>query len=155
MRIEVLLQHARGAERPYRSPQNTSCDAQAPDAGHAIAVLHHGRVLISLVLQKRRKISGAAANCKGSWRDPDWTRVQVSLPHRVRLGILRAHAHFFAPKNTYFPFEKVPLSPRFSGEHALRRDPNGEERGIACKLRKPPVAWKFDKYFSPNPGEGD
>jgi NADH-quinone oxidoreductase subunit I len=44
--------------------------------------------------------------------------------------------NFFAPKNTYFPFEKVPLSPRFSGEHALRRDPNGEERGIACKLRK-------------------
>ena len=63
--------------------------------------------------------------------------------------------NFFAPKNTYFPFEKVPLSPRFSCEHALRRDPNGEERGIACKLRKPPVAWKFDKYFSPNPGEGD
>ena len=44
--------------------------------------------------------------------------------------------YFFAPKNTYFPFEKGPLSPRFRGQHALRRDPNVEERGIACKLRK-------------------
>ena len=26
------------------------------------------------------------------------------------------------------------LSPRFRGEHALRRYPNGEERCIACKL---------------------
>jgi len=26
------------------------------------------------------------------------------------------------------------LSPRFKGEHALRRYPNGEERCIACKL---------------------
>ena len=33
-----------------------------------------------------------------------------------------------------YPFEKNPLSPRFRGEHALRRYPNGEERCIACKL---------------------
>ena len=32
------------------------------------------------------------------------------------------------------PYEKGPLSPRFRGEHALRRYPNGEERCIACKL---------------------
>ena len=30
--------------------------------------------------------------------------------------------------------KKGPLSPRFRGEHALRRYPNGEERCIACKL---------------------
>ena len=30
--------------------------------------------------------------------------------------------------------EKNPISPRFRGEHALRRYPNGEERCIACKL---------------------
>ena len=42
---------------------------------------------------------------------------------------------FFAPKKTLnYPFEKGPLSPRFRGEHALRRYPNGEERCIACKL---------------------
>src|SRR3954471_2871774 len=33
-----------------------------------------------------------------------------------------------------YPYEKGPLSPRFRGEHALRRYPNGEERYIACKL---------------------
>ena len=33
-----------------------------------------------------------------------------------------------------YPYEKAPLSPRFRGEHALRRYPNGEERCIACKL---------------------
>jgi NADH-quinone oxidoreductase subunit I len=30
--------------------------------------------------------------------------------------------------------EEPDLSPRFRGEHALRRYPNGEERCIACKL---------------------
>jgi NADH-quinone oxidoreductase subunit I len=33
-----------------------------------------------------------------------------------------------------YPYEKGTLSPRFRGEHALRRYPNGEERCIACKL---------------------
>jgi NADH-quinone oxidoreductase subunit I len=43
--------------------------------------------------------------------------------------------YFFKPKWTLnYPFEKGHLSPRFRGEHALRRYPNGEERCIACKL---------------------
>ena len=43
--------------------------------------------------------------------------------------------YFFSPKATInYPFEKGPVSPRFRGEHALRRYPNGEERCIACKL---------------------
>ena len=33
-----------------------------------------------------------------------------------------------------YPNEKGPLSPRFRGEHVLRRYPTGEERCIACKL---------------------
>ena len=42
---------------------------------------------------------------------------------------------FFMPRVTInYPYEKGPLSPRFRGEHALRRYPNGEERCIACKL---------------------
>ena len=41
----------------------------------------------------------------------------------------------FKPKKTInYPFEKGKISPRFRGEHALRRYPNGEERCIACKL---------------------
>jgi NADH-quinone oxidoreductase subunit I len=43
--------------------------------------------------------------------------------------------YFFAPKATLnYPHEKGPLSPRFRGEHALRRYANGEERCSACKL---------------------
>ena len=43
--------------------------------------------------------------------------------------------YFFKRKVTInYPYEKGPLSPRFRGEHALRRYPNGEERCIACKL---------------------
>jgi NADH-quinone oxidoreductase subunit I len=39
------------------------------------------------------------------------------------------------PKATVlYPNERNPQSPRFRGEHALRRYPNGEERCIACKL---------------------
>ena len=41
---------------------------------------------------------------------------------------------FKAKKTINYPFEKGKLSPRFRGEHALRRYPNGEERCIACKL---------------------
>lgn len=43
--------------------------------------------------------------------------------------------YFFKAKATInYPFEKGSVSPRFRGEHALRRYPNGEERCIACKL---------------------
>src|SRR5262245_56796202 len=46
-----------------------------------------------------------------------------------------AMRYFFKAKPTLnYPFEKGPISPRFKGEHALRRYPNGEERYIACKL---------------------
>jgi NADH-quinone oxidoreductase subunit I len=42
--------------------------------------------------------------------------------------------YFFKPKATLnYPFERGALSPRFRGEHVLRRYPNGEERCIACK----------------------
>ena len=46
-----------------------------------------------------------------------------------------AMRYFFKPKLTLnYPHEKNPTSPRYRGEHALRRYPNGEERCIACKL---------------------
>ena len=41
---------------------------------------------------------------------------------------------FRRPVTVNYPYEKGPLSPRFRGEHALRRYPSGEERCIACKL---------------------
>ncbi len=50
-------------------------------------------------------------------------------------GMLLTLRYMFRRKVTLnYPYEKGPISPRFRGEHALRRYPNGEERCIACKL---------------------
>ncbi|MFP6730957.1 MAG: NADH-quinone oxidoreductase subunit NuoI [Alphaproteobacteria bacterium] len=50
-------------------------------------------------------------------------------------GMAMTLRYFFRRKATLdYPHEKGPISPRFRGEHALRRYPNGEERCIACKL---------------------
>ena len=50
-------------------------------------------------------------------------------------GMSLTFKYMFKPKVTInYPYEKGPISPRFRGEHALRRYPNGEERCIACKL---------------------
>ena len=50
-------------------------------------------------------------------------------------GMALTLRYFFKRKVTLnYPYEKGALSPRFRGEHALRRYPNGEERCIACKL---------------------
>ncbi len=50
-------------------------------------------------------------------------------------GMALTFSYMLKPKATLnYPYEKGPLSPRFRGEHALRRYPNGEERCIACKL---------------------
>jgi NADH-quinone oxidoreductase subunit I len=50
-------------------------------------------------------------------------------------GLALTLKYFFSKKATLnYPYERGPLGPRFKGEHALRRYPNGEERCIACKL---------------------
>jgi len=50
-------------------------------------------------------------------------------------GMALTLRYFFRKKVTInYPYEKGPLSPRFRGEHELRRYPNVEERCIACKL---------------------
>ena len=50
-------------------------------------------------------------------------------------GVWITMQYFFRRKVTLnYPFEKGVLSPRFRGEHALRRYITGEERCIACKL---------------------
>ena len=50
-------------------------------------------------------------------------------------GMALTGKYFFRKKITVqYPEEKTPMSPRFRGQHAQRRYPNGEERCIACKL---------------------
>ena len=51
------------------------------------------------------------------------------------VSLIMAFKEMFKKSKTInYPFEKGKISPRFRGEHALRRYPNGEERCIACKL---------------------
>ena len=66
----------------------------------------------------------------------DYTRaVKYFFLADVWQGMKLGFKYFFTSKATInYPYEKGPLSPRFRGEHALRRYPNGEERCIACKL---------------------
>jgi NADH-quinone oxidoreductase subunit I len=53
----------------------------------------------------------------------------------IVLGLALTMKYFFKPKVTInYPYQKGPISPRFRGEHALRRYDDGEERCIACKL---------------------
>ncbi len=57
------------------------------------------------------------------------------LLYELVKGLGLTFSYIFKPRVTInYPYEKGPLSPRFRGEHALRRYPNGEERCIACKL---------------------
>ncbi|MGZ5938915.1 MAG: NADH-quinone oxidoreductase subunit NuoI [Rhizomicrobium sp.] len=64
----------------------------------------------------------------------DRTARQIFFWEFIQAFILATRYLFKAKTTINYPFEKGPLSPRFRGEHALRRYPNGEERCIACKL---------------------
>ncbi|ACQ94241.1 NADH-quinone oxidoreductase, chain I [Tolumonas auensis DSM 9187] len=44
-------------------------------------------------------------------------------------------SHSFRPRDTLcYPEEKVPLAPRYRGRIVLTRDPDGDERCVACNL---------------------
>ncbi|XP_018056318.1 PREDICTED: NADH-ubiquinone oxidoreductase subunit 8 [Atta colombica] len=73
-------------------------------------------------------------------KDKTWPDImEAATTHMFFLEIIRGMGIavsqiFREPATINYPFEKGPLSPRFRGEHALRRYPSGEERCIACKL---------------------
>lgn len=55
--------------------------------------------------------------------------------YEILIGMSLTLKYLFKPKVTInYPYEKSPISPRFKGEHALRRYEDGTERCIACKL---------------------
>ena len=64
----------------------------------------------------------------------DRTARSFLLAELVQGMALTFRAMFRRKHTINYPYEKGPLSPRFRGEHVLRRYPNGEERCIACKL---------------------
>lgn len=50
-------------------------------------------------------------------------------------GMALTLKYFFSAKDTInYPYEKSKISPRFKGEHSLRRYDDGLERCISCKL---------------------
>ena len=58
----------------------------------------------------------------------------LSLAEIIR-GLTKTLRYFLKKKVTInYPNEKGAISPRFRGEHALRRYSDGSERCIACKL---------------------
>jgi len=70
-----------------------------------------------------------------SWETIMDNSAKVFFMTEIFRGFWLAGEAFFKPKVTInYPFEKGYLSPRFRGEHALRRYPSGDERCIGCKL---------------------
>jgi len=61
--------------------------------------------------------------------------IQILFLTELLKGLWITLQYFFRRKVTLnYPFEKGMLSPRYRGEHALRRYITGEERCIACRL---------------------
>ena len=94
---------------------------------------------------RREAAPGAVSPWRGQARVDtiDWELIMSAIAQTLRSFMLiefvkaigLSMRYFFKPKATLnYPFEKGPVSPRFRGEHALRRYPNGQERCIACKL---------------------
>ncbi|VDP74215.1 unnamed protein product [Echinostoma caproni] len=88
-------------------------------------------------------ISASRCNYKLAVKPPEERTVKSGLDRTARALLLTEILKGFSitlgmlfkePATINYPFEKGPLSPRFRGEHALRRYPTGEERCIACKL---------------------
>ena len=97
------------------------------------------KVFLPLSLAAGRHRGGDPATHAGGLRRAPMKRLAQAAKSLLLLEFVSAFwlamKYFVAPKATLnYPFEKGPLSPRFRGEHVLRRYPNGEERCIACKL---------------------
>ncbi|KAK0532855.1 ndufs8, ubiquinone oxidoreductase 23 kd subunit [Tilletia horrida] len=94
-------------------------------------------------LQTPNPIATSTATRDSVAQYPDYSKGPSALDKAANLfffteilrGMWIVLENFFRPPYTImYPYEKGPLSPRFRGEHALRRYPTGEERCIACKL---------------------
>ena len=55
--------------------------------------------------------------------------LKIALFRDLVIGLITTFKYFFKRRVTLnYPNEKGPISPRFKGEHVLRRYPSGEER---------------------------
>jgi NADH dehydrogenase (ubiquinone) Fe-S protein 8 len=92
------------------------------------------------LLSARSKSGGEYVYVNPTKGEPTWGEMTNNAAHGLFItelgrGMAVTLGHIFKePATINYPFEKGPLSPRFRGEHALRRYASGEERCIACKL---------------------
>nr|XP_033341732.1 NADH-ubiquinone oxidoreductase subunit 8 [Megalopta genalis] len=90
---------------------------------------------VPLSRSKYYSVYKEATDKKESWSDLTDRTVNTAFLTEIARGMAITLSYLFRePATINYPFEKGPLSPRFRGEHALRRYPSGEERCIACKL---------------------
>lgn len=129
MMIRAASASCRAASRRARGRVPAAANAAAARSGLSGAVPAAERVpIVPKVLEPE------------PLEDLTWEEVIDSTAERVTLweigrGMRLVFENMFMPKVTLnYPHEKGPLSPRFRGEHALRRYPSGEERCISCKL---------------------
>eukprot|EP00614_Pseudopedinella_elastica_P007015 CAMPEP_0172603770 /NCGR_PEP_ID=MMETSP1068-20121228/24030_1 /TAXON_ID=35684 /ORGANISM="Pseudopedinella elastica, Strain CCMP716" /LENGTH=191 /DNA_ID=CAMNT_0013405641 /DNA_START=35 /DNA_END=610 /DNA_ORIENTATION=- len=81
------------------------------------------------------RLSSTAPKDENTWSELLDRSSQMLFMTEIFRGFWLTAEAMAKPKVTInYPYEKGPLSPRFRGEHALRRYPSGEERCIACKL---------------------
>jgi len=105
-----------------------------------ISSLSAGSVTAKNIDQKRWASGGNYVYINPIKDNPSWGELAEASARTLFLTeIARGFAvtlgqMFKEPATINYPFEKGPLSPRFRGEHALRRYASGEERCIACKL---------------------
>merc|ERR1719174_1104081 len=91
--------------------------------------------MLSTALRTSVKISSRRSMTLNSVKDYIEYSASVLFLQEIFAGAAIAFEAMLKPKITInFPMERGPLSPRFRGEHALRRYPTGDERCIACKL---------------------
>jgi len=107
--------------------------------GHPAGLLARSSVLP--VMSARNKSGGEYVYVNPTKEGPpSWGEMTNNAAHGLFItelgrGMAVTLGHIFKePATINYPFEKGPLSPRFRGEHALRRYASGEERCIACKL---------------------
>lgn len=105
------------------------------------------QIAVSRGMSTRSKLNSATQNeeenfflgkdntLKTSWTDIFERSSNIFFLTELWRGFFLATEAAMKPKVTInYPYEKGYLSPRFRGEHALRRYPSGDERCIACKL---------------------
>lgn len=118
---------ARGLFATARAPQNEGVPLPKRSTGPGASTVPHGP---GHTADTAMPTDGQALVAK--------TAEALYLTEMLR-GMALTMQYFFQPKVTLdYPMEKGPSSPRFRGEHALRRYQSGEERCIAYVL-----LWRF------------